>query len=332
MTHHDTSTVHRPPSAVVVIGAGPCGLAAAIALKQAGIPSVVFEQGCLVSSVSQYPTYITFFSTAEKISIGGLPFPIAGDKPTRRDAMAYYRAATAHYALDVRQYERVVGVQRDGAEFVVTTEPRGAERRETRARAVVVATGYFGTPNTLGVPGEELPHVTHFFREGHDGFQQDVVVVGGGNSAVEAALDLLRCGARPTIVHFGPTWDKNIKPWVLPDVTNRIADGSIGVRWNARVTEIRPREVVLRTDGGDEVLPASLVYLMTGYTPHGTLLEQLGVPVDTLTGVPAHDPATMETPVPGVFIAGVLASGYDANKIFIENGRDHGALIAKALV
>jgi len=116
MTHHDTSTVHRPPSAVVVIGAGPCGLAAAIALKQAGIPSVVFEQGCLVSSVSQYPTYITFFSTAEKISIGGLPFPIAGDKPTRRDAMAYYRAATAHYALDVRQYERVVGVQRDGAE------------------------------------------------------------------------------------------------------------------------------------------------------------------------------------------------------------------------
>lgn len=318
-------------SPVVVIGAGPCGLAAAIALKQAGIPAVVFEQGCLVSSVSQYPTYITFFSTAEKISIGGLPFPIAGDKPTRREAMAYYRAATSHFGLDVRQYERVVEVHRDGDDFVVITEPQGAERRELRARAIVVATGYFGTPNKLGVPGEELPHVTHFFREGHDGFQQDVVVVGGGNSAVEAALDLYRCGARATIVHFGPAWDKNIKPWILPDVTNRIAEGAIGVRWNARVREIWPREVVLGVDGQVEVLPASLVYLMTGYTPHGTLLARLGVHVDPITGVPAHDARTMETPVPGVFIAGVLASGYDANKIFIENGRDHGKLIARAL-
>ena len=153
----------------------------------------------------------------------------------------------------------------------------------------------------------------------------------GGNSAVEAALDLYRCGARATIVHFGPTWDKNIKPWILPDVTNRIAEGAIGVRWNARVREIRTRVVVLDVEGQGERLSASLVYLMTGYTPHGTLLGQLGVRVDSLTGVPAHDPLTMETPVPGVFIAGVLASGYDANKIFIENGRDHGALIAKAL-
>ena len=327
----DIPAEHLGPSPVVVIGAGPCGLAAAIALKQAGIPAVVFEQGCLVSSISQYPTFITFFSTAEKISIGGLPFPIAGDKPTRREAMAYYRAATTHFALDVRQYERVVDVRRDETGFAVATEPQGGERRVTRARAVVVATGYFGTPNTLGVPGEELPHVTHFFREGHDGFQQDVVVVGGGNSAVEAALDLYRCGARATIVHFGPTWDKNIKPWILPDVTNRIAEGAIGVRWNARVREIRTREVVLDVEGQGERLSASLVYLMTGYTPHGTLLGQLGVRVDSLTGVPAHDPLTMETPVPGVFIAGVLASGYDANKIFIENGRDHGALIAKAL-
>lgn len=321
----------RPPSPVVVIGAGPCGLAAAIALKQAGIPAVVFEQGCLVSSISQYPTYITFFSSADKISIGDVPFPIAGDKPTRREAMAYYRAATVRHGLDVRQYERVVDVRRDGDGFVVVTEPQGGERRETRARAVVVATGYFGTPNKLGVPGEGLPHVTHFFREGHDGFQQDVVVVGGGNSAVEAALDLCRCGARATIVHFGPTWDKNIKPWILPDVTSRIAEGAIGVRWNTRLRAISAREVEVTVEGRHETLHASLVYLMTGYTPHGTLLAQLGVHVDTLTGVPAHDPATMQTPVPGVFIAGVLASGYDANKIFIENGRDHGGLIAAAL-
>ena len=321
----------RLTAPVAIIGAGPCGLAAAIALTQAGIPAVVFEQGCLVSSVSQYPTFITFFSTADKISIGGLPFPIAGDKPTRREAMAYYRAATVHFGLDVRQYERVVETRRGGEGFVLVTEPQGGERREMAVRAIVVATGYFGTPNRLGVPGEELPHVTHFFREGHDGFQQDVVVVGGGNSAVEAALDLYRCGARVTIVHFGPTWDKNIKPWILPDVTNRIAEGAIGVRWNTRVMTIRAREVEVTVKGHAEALPASLVYLMTGYTPHGTLLAQLGVHVDTLTGVPAHNPATMQTPVPGVFIAGVLASGFDANKIFIENGRDHGALIAAAL-
>lgn len=321
----------RQTTEVCIIGAGPCGLAAAIALKQAGIPAVVFEQGCLVSSISQYPTYITFFSSADKISIGEVPFPIAGEKPTRQEAMAYYRSATTQHALDVRQYERVVGVRCDDASFVVTTEPQGGARRETRARAVVVATGYFGTPNKLGVPGEELPHVTHFFREGHDGFQQDVLVVGGGNSAVEAALDLHRCGARATIAHFGPTWDKNIKPWILPDITGLLAEGAIGVRWNARVRAIRAGEVELAVDGRAEVLPASLVYLMTGYTPHGTLLAQLGVAVDSTTGVPAHDPATMETPVPGVFIAGVLASGYDANKIFIENGRDHGKLIAAAL-
>ena len=321
----------RQLAEVCIIGAGPCGLAAAIALKQAGIPAVVFEQGCLVSSISQYPTYITFFSSADKISIGDVPFPIAGEKPTRQEAMAYYRSATTRFALDVRQYERVVSVRRDGDGFVVATEPQGGERREMRARAVVVATGYFGTPNRLGVPGEELPHVTHFFREGHDGFQQDVVVVGGGNSAVEAALDLHRCGARATIVHFGPTWDKNIKPWILPDITRLLAEGAIEVRWSARVREISARGVELDVAGGTEALSASLVYLMTGYTPHGTLLAELGVPVDAITGVPAHDPATMQTPVPGVFIAGVLASGYDANKIFIENGRDHGGLIATAL-
>lgn len=318
-------------SPVCIVGAGPCGLAAAIALGQAGIPAVVFEQGCLVSSISQYPTYITFFSSADKISIGEVPFPIAGEKPTRQEAMAYYRSATLRYALDVRQYERVVSVRRDGDGFVVVTEPQGAGRREMHARAVVVATGYFGTPNHLGVPGEDLPHVSHYFREGHDGFQQDVVVVGGGNSAVEAALDLHRCGARATIVHFGPIWDKNIKPWILPDITRLLAEGEIGVQWNARVREIRSCELVLDVAGGTEILAASLVYLMTGYTPHGTLLAQLSVPVHAITGVPAHDPATMQTPVPGVFIAGVLASGYDANKIFIENGRDHGGLIAKAL-
>ncbi|HEX5581542.1 MAG TPA: NAD(P)-binding domain-containing protein, partial [Gemmatimonadaceae bacterium] len=194
-----------------------------------------------------------------------------------------------------------------------------------------VATGYFGHPNRLGVPGEELPHVTHLFREGHEAFDLPVVVVGGGNSAVDAALDLYRAGARVTLVHFGPTLDRNIKPWVLPDITNRIAEGSIAARFESRVSAITPEEVVLTSPRGEERVPAEQVYLMLGYQPNAGLLVQLGVPIDPATGIPSHDPATMETAVPGVFIAGVLASGYDANKTFIENGRDHGELIAGAL-
>ena len=196
---------------------------------------------------------------------------------------------------------------------------------------MVVATGYFGTPNRLGVPGEELPHVHFLFREGHEGYDLPVVVVGGGNSAVDAALDLYRAGARVTLVHFGPALDRNVKPWVMPDIVNRIAEGSIAARFESRVAAITPEEVVLATPRGEERVPAALVFTMLGYQPNSFLLQQLGVPLDPHTGVPAHDPATMETTVPGVFIAGVLASGFDANKTFIENGRHHGELIAARL-
>lgn len=316
---------------VAVIGAGPCGLAAAVALQAAGIPAVVFDRGCVASSIASYPVYMTFFSTAEKIAIGGLPFPCAAEKPTRREALAYYRTVVAHYGLDVRQYEPVERVWRRGDHFVIHSRPRGGDIVELDVRAVVVATGYFGTPNRLDVPGEDLPHVTHLYTEGHHAFQRDAIVVGAGNSAAEAALDLWRHGARVTLVHFGPTFDKNIKPWVLPDLQNRIKDGSIAVRWNTRVTAIEPGRVHLEGKAGSGILPAQHVYLMTGFTPNSELLVALGVEVDGLTGIPAHSARTMETNVPGVFIAGVLASGFDANKVFIENGRGHGGLIARAL-
>jgi len=317
---------------VAVIGAGPCGLAAAVALEKAGIPSVTFDRGCVVSSVASYPVYMTFFSTAEKLAIGGLPFVCASDKPTRRDALAYYRSIVTHFNLDVRQYETVVQVVRRPGRFLLHSKPAGGDVVETEARAVVVATGYFGTPNTLNVPGEDLPHVKHLYTEGHVAFQRDTIVVGGGNSAAEAALDLWRHGARVTLVHFGPTFDKNIKPWVLPDLQGRIKDGSIEVRWENRVTAIEPGRVHLDGAEGSVILPAQHVYLMTGFTPSAELLNALDVAVDPLSGIPAHDPETMETNSPGVFIAGVLASGFDANKVFIENGRGHGALIAGALV
>jgi thioredoxin reductase (NADPH) len=316
---------------VAIVGAGPCGLAAAIAMKVAGLEALVLDAGCVVSSIAGYPTYMTFFSTAEKLEIGGLPFVVAAEKPSRRDALAYYRAVVEHFALDVRQYERVHSVERGGRGFVLCSRRRDGSEHATEARAVVIATGYFGTPNRLDVPGEDLPHVTHVFREGHEAFQQDAVVVGGGNSAVEVALELYRAKARVTLVHFAAELDRGVKPWVLPDIHNRIAEGAIAVRWLSRVTAIEPTAIVLEREGGTERLRADHVYLMTGYTPASGLLTSLGVAIDTTTGIPTHDPATMETNVSGVFIAGVLAAGLDANKIFIENGRDHGGRIAARL-
>ncbi|GMV10353.1 MAG: pyridine nucleotide-disulfide oxidoreductase [Gemmatimonadota bacterium] len=317
---------------VVVVGAGPCGLAAAISLQRAGFTSLVIDADCLVSSITQYPTYATFFSTAEKLSLGGLPFVIAEAKPTRRDALTYYRAVVKHFGLTVRQYERVEAITGAAPAFVVHTRRRNGETREVPCRAVVVATGYWGSPNRLGIPGEDLPHVTHAYREGHVAFQQAAVVVGGGNSAAEAALDLWRAGARVTLVHFGPTFDKKIKPWILPDLENRIAEGAIRAQWNSRVTAIRGDDVqVVNAAGEGATVPAEHVFLLTGFAPNVELLRSAGVPIDPATGIPAHDPATLETTVPGLFIAGVVTAGYDANKVFIENGRYHGDFIAARL-
>ena len=317
---------------IAIVGAGPCGLAAAISARNAGLDAVVFDAECVVSSITQYPTYATFFSTAEKLSLGGLPFVTAGEKPSRRDALAYYRTVVRYFGIPVRQYERVSRIDGSEGAFTVQSTRRGTER-QTPARAVIVATGYWGSPNRLGVAGEELPHVSHAYREGHYAFQQNAVVVGGGNSAAEAALDLWRAGARVTLVHFGPTFDKKIKPWVLPDFNNRVAEGSISAVWNNQVTAIGAEEVMLRAaDGTASSLPADHVFLMTGFAPSVDLLKQLGVSIDSFTGIPHHDTKTLETNVPGVFIAGVVVAGYDANKVFIENGRFHGDQIVARLL
>lgn len=317
---------------VAVIGAGPCGLAAAISLERAGIPAVVFDRECVASSITHYPPYATFFSTAPRLSLGGLPFVLAEPKPTRRDALAYYRAVVTRFGLTVRQFEPVERIEGSAGAFRVHSHPRSGAPRVTDARAVVVATGYWGSPNLLGVPGEALPHVAHVFHEGHPAFQQRAVVVGGGNSAAEAALELWRAGARVTLVHFGPTFDKKIKPWILPDLENRIAEGSVAVQWNARVERIEPDAVMLRVNGGTvDRVPAEHVFLLTGFAPSTELLRTAGVAIDPATGIPAHDAATLETNVPGVYVAGVVIAGYDANKVFIENGRYHGERIAARL-
>lgn len=328
---------------VAIIGAGPCGLAVAVALNEVGIPAIVFDKGCVVQSIANYPTHLTMFSTPEKLEIGGVPFTCAGFRPTRAETLDYYRGVVARHGLEVRQHESVTAIDGSGESFVLRTERGVPPPRETRARAVVVATGYFDYPNLLGVPGEDLPHVSHRFVEGHSAFQRDVVVVGGGNSAVEAAIELGRCGARVALVHYEAGFVSHvIKPWILPQFEQHVAAGTMAPCWHARVRAIEPGRVhveraappadspALAKPGG-EVIPADLVYLMTGYTPRPGLLGELGVPFDADSGIPAHDPETMETTVPGVFVAGVLTSGKKANGVFIENGRGHGALIAKAL-
>lgn len=294
---------------------------------------MVFDSSSLVSAIAGYPTYTTFFSTVEKLMIGGVPFASEGERPTRREALAYYRRVVSEHQLSVRLFERVTAVVREpSGSFQVNTQRLGAAPTSVTASAVIVATGYFASPNLLGVPGESLPHVSHRFVEGHDAFQHDTFVLGGGNSAAECAMELARCGARVTLAHYESGFISHvIKPWIMPEFEAQIAAGEIVLRFGSRVTSIDADFVHLTTPTGAAKVRAQHVYLMTGYTPRAGLLGTLGVHFDPATGIPEHDPATMETPTPGVFVAGVLTSGLKANGIFIENGRGHGELIAAAL-
>ncbi len=319
---------------IAVVGAGPCGLGVGVAARQAGLSCRLFDRGPVTSALTLFPTHMTFFSTAERLELGGVPFISPGEKPTRRDALRYYRRIVEVFDLDVHQYEAVTEVAGGRGEFRLRTLTKDGCAGEHLARHLVVATGYLDTPRRMGIPGEELPKVHHYYKEGAPYFRQDCVVIGAGNSSVDAALDLFRGGARVTLVHFADTLDPGVKPWIVPDIQGRLNKGEIAARWRTRLLEVRPRTVLLLNEetGATEELPNDWVFAMTGYVPDPTLLQELGVSINPITGIPAHDPATMESDVPGVFIAGVLAAGYDANKIFIENGREHGPRICAAIV
>jgi thioredoxin reductase (NADPH) len=318
-------------TAIVVIGAGPCGLAVGIAARQAELPCVLLERRNIVSTIERYPLAMTFFSTPERIEIGGVPFVASHEKPTRRDGLIYYRRVAEHYRLDIRPGEDVTEVIRlpDGRFQLDVRRPH--DRTTYVTDAVVFATGYFDNPNLLNIPGEDLPHVAHYFTEGHRYWRRKVIVIGAGNSSVDAALECWRAGAEVTLVHFGESLDRSVKAWVLPDIVNRIKEGSIAVRWRSRVRTITPTHVEITTDGrtDPELLPADAVLAMTGYHADTRMLKSLGVPVDPDSGIPAHDERTMATPVPGCYLAGVIASGNDANRLFIENARGHGELIVQ---
>jgi thioredoxin reductase (NADPH) len=318
---------------LAVVGAGPCGIAAGAAAIQNDLSVCLFDKGPMTSSLLDYPYYMTFFSTAAKLEIAGVPFTIPDSKPTRREALAYYRRVVKHFGIPVRQHCAVTSIEGREGDFTLTVRSRDGSVDSVQARAIAMATGGFHEPNLLGVPGEELPKVHHWYREPYPFTDQNVLVVGAGNSAVEAALELYRNDVRVSLVHFADRIDKGVKPWVVPDIENRIARDEIRVWWTHRVAEIGWSTVTLRHEetGEKTVIENDVVLAMTGWRPNPVLLKSLGVSIEAETGIPRHNPETMETDVAGIYIAGVLAAGDNANKIFIENGKEHGALIVRDL-
>ena len=317
---------------VLVIGAGPTGLACAIAAQRLGLRVALVDKGCLTNSLFHYPANMTFFTTPELLEIGDIPFPSPHQKPTRAEALEYYRKVAQHYHLDVRQYQNVERVSgADGAFQVHATDAFGRKLTHT-ARKLIVSTGYYDLPNALDIPGETLPKVMHYYHEPHPYFGQDVLVIGGKNSAAIAALELWRHGARVTLVHRGAELHSHIKYWIKPDIENRIKNGEVTAYFNATVSEITEDAVTLLTPQGPRSLPNQFVFALTGYHPDFTFLQSLGVSLDEANArCPVCDPATLESNVPGIYLAGVVVAGERTNEIFIENGRFHGDLIARDL-
>jgi thioredoxin reductase (NADPH) len=342
---------------LLILGAGPSGLSAAIAAKQRGLDYQVIEQGVLVNSIFRFPPQMVFFTTPELLEIGGLPFVSPYDKPTRAEALKYYRKVVETFDLQISFEETVLSVEREeglsadagtagetgepaaeDAVFAVETRSSRGVRRIRHGRNAIFAIGYYDAPNMVNVPGEDLPHVHHYYAEPHPYYRQRVVIVGGGNSAAEWALELFRAGAHVTIVHRHPELKKTIKYWVRPDIENRIKEGSVGARLSTCLTEIRPTSVIVKPTGAgasgqaaqEEELPADAVFLLTGYHSAWELMEHAGIALDEKR-VPSYDPRTFETNVPGLFLAGGAICGRDTSNVFIENGRFHGEKIVETI-
>jgi len=316
---------------VLVIGAGPTGMACAIEAQRAGFRSAMVDKGCLCNSIFHYPSHMTFFTTPELLEIGDIPFPSPNQKPTRNEALEYYRKVAEHYDLDARLYRLVEQVTGSDGNFEVLTKDRFGREETFRAKKIVVATGYYDLPNYLNIPGEDLPKVHHYYDDPHPYYDLDVVVIGGKNSAAIAALELWRHGARVTLVHRGPAMHKHVKYWILPDIENRIKHGQVAAYFNSRVTEIAPDSVTLETPKGKRILPNNVVFALTGYHPDFEFLTSLGVHFEGKDRLPVCDAQCLESNVPGVYLAGVIVAGSRTNEIFIENGRFHGRQIAEDL-
>jgi bacillithiol disulfide reductase len=324
---------HQPDSwtDVLVIGAGPTGLACAIEAQKIGLKAIVVDKGCLVNSVYNYPTNMTFFTTPELLEIGDIPFACAGQKPTRQEALEYYRRVTEHFHLHVHQYQWVKTVTGKDGDFRVTATDRSGKIHDYRTKKVIVSTGYYDLPNMLGIPGEDLGKVHHYYKEPYPYYDSDVVVVGGKNSAAEAALDLWRHGARVTLVHRGDQISPGVKYWVRPDLENRVKNGEITAYLKSSPQEIGSDFVVLNTPKGSVRLANDFVFALIGYHPDYDFLSSLGLELSDLQHRPVCDPETLESNVPGIYVAGVIVAGSRTSEIFIENGRFHGKQIAAHL-
>ena len=316
---------------VIIVGAGPSGLATAIAAKHFNLDYVVLEQGALVDGIVRFPINMVFFTTPELLEIGGLPLTSPYDKPTRAEALQYYRKVVDTFQLQVSLFETVTSVtppSESGEPFAVESRTSRGVTRIREARNVVLAMGYYTQPNMLNIPGEDLPHVTHFYKEAHGYYRQRVVIVGGKNSAAEAALEIHRAGGHVTMVHRGAAFGDSIKYWVKPDIENRVKEGSIAAHFNSNIVEIRASEVVL--DSG-VTLPAEAVLLLTGYRADPEFMRRIGVTINPETLEPKYSAETYETNVPGLFVAGGQLAGKKTGTVFIETGRFHGEVIAKTL-
>lgn len=312
----------------IIIGGGPCGLAAAIALQKIGKKPLIIEKGNIVQSIYNYPTHQTFFSTSEKLEIGDVPFVTEDYKPRRNQALSYYREVVKRKALRINSFEKAIGVTRRADHlFNIITD-----KQDYIAPYIIAATGYYDNPNLMNVPGENLQKVSHYFKEAHPYFDKDVLVIGGKNSSVDASIELVKAGARVTVVYRGKEYSSSIKPWILPEFDSLIRNGNITMEFNANIIEILADKVIYKVGNHVKTVKNDFVFAMTGYHPDHSFLKEMGIEIDQETGRPIYSSETMETSIPGIFIAGVIAAGNNANEIFIENGRFHGDLIAKSIL
>ncbi|NHN30610.1 YpdA family putative bacillithiol disulfide reductase [Paenibacillus agricola] len=317
---------------VVIIGAGPCGLSAALELQKLGFDPLIIEKHSIAHSIYLYPTYMQFFSTPDLLEIGGIPFTTPNEKPSRLEALHYYRNAALRSSVRIQSYHGVETITRqEKGSFELMLSNRFGATSVIEARYVIVATGYFDYPNLLGIPGEQSSKVSHYYREAHPYSGTKVAIIGGSNSAIDAAMDLLRAGAHVTIVYRGEGYSPSIKPWVRPIFESMVNKGRITMLFRSQIVQIDDRTITVRSAEAEHILDNDFVLALTGFRPDRGLLLSAGVAMDPISTAPVHNPATMETAVPGLFIAGVAASGSDANEVFIETGRLHGGMIAQRI-
>lgn len=313
------------------MGGGPCGMSCAIELQNQNINPLIIEKGNIVNTIYNYPTHQMFFSSSEKLEIGNVAFITEKQKPVRNQALAYYRSVAEREKLRISPFEKVTSIKKIDQIFHIHTETSTGEQQDYQAQHVIIATGYYDQPNYMGIPGEELEKVMHYFKEAHPYFKKNVVVIGGKNSAVDATLELYKAGANVTVLYRGENYSRSIKPWILPEFDALVRKDKVKMDFNAEVINITNGNVHYEVNGQNKSIENDFVFAMTGYKPDHNFLKQIGIEIDEQSGRPLFNTETFETNIEGIFVAGVIAAGYNNNEIFIENGRHHGKLIANAI-